>query len=92
METEAQLIELLIETTKNRNVAISVKELTALFIDRFADDYERKITPKWVGGIVRRKLGLKTYKTNGIFVIPEKEFTKLDYLSKKYGVEPPAQR
>lgn len=86
MEMEAQLIELLRESFAYRE-SISIKSLTNRFIEKHADDYERKVTPKWIGTIVRRKLGLKAYKSNGLFIIPKSELTKTKYLSQKYGLE-----
>jgi hypothetical protein len=47
---------------------------------------ERKITPHWVGHIVRRKLGLKTGKHHGSYVIASSEGPKLIGLFEKYGV------
>lgn len=85
-EIEAQVVEVLFEMARINPTKISIKELTSAFIKRFADDYERKITPKWIGSIVRRKLGLKTYKSNGLFFIPQKELSKLNALAERYGV------
>ena len=33
-------------------------------------DYERKITSKWIGTVIRKKLGLKPQKTRDGYVIP----------------------
>jgi hypothetical protein len=85
-DIEAQVIEILSELAEQNLKIISVKYLTDQFVDRFAHDYERKITPKWIGSIVRKKIGLKTYKTQGNFVIPQKELSKLEYLKEKYGI------
>ena len=49
-------------------------------------DYERKVTGKWIGSIIRKRLGLKTQKSHGVYVIPISEQTKLDRLYEKYGV------
>ncbi len=88
METEAQLLEVI------RDLAVSaadgrltVKEITGLFADRHADDYERKVTAKWVGSLLRKKLGLKPWKSNGAFVISASDSPKLDHLYEKYGIQ-----
>lgn len=75
-EVEAQVVEVLSEMASINPEKISIKELTKEFIKKFADDYERKITPKWIGSIVRRKLGIKTYKSGGLFFIPQKELSR----------------
>jgi hypothetical protein len=87
MDVEAQVIEILAEIAKAKVQNVSVRKLSDVFANRFAEDYERKVTPKWIGSIVRKKLGLKTYKSNGIFVIPQEELLKVAYLCQKYGLE-----
>ncbi len=86
MSMEAQLVEVLLAVSNANPEKTTVKKLTASFEERFGDDYERKITARWIGSILRRRFGLKTYKTNGVFVIPEKELSKLTHLAEKYGV------
>lgn len=87
-EIEAQVIEVLIQLIRENAEKISVKDVTRHFIGRFADDYERKITNKWIGNVLRTKLGLKTYKTQGLYFIAQKEaLNKIDYLAQKYGVQ-----
>ena len=49
-------------------------------------DYERKITPHWIGQIVRRKLGLKTERQMGGYVLAHTEGPKLARLFEKYGI------
>lgn len=87
MDTEAQVIEVLFDMAKTNPSKIVIGDLTDAFTARFANDYERKITPKWIGSIVRRKLGLKTYKSAGTFIIPDKELSKLTHLAGKYGID-----
>ena len=86
METEAQLLEV-IRDLAAAETRLSVKEITALFADRHEADYERKISPKWVGYLLRRKLGLRPEKRHGgVFVIPDSEHPTLRQLYERYGV------
>ena len=86
METEAQLLQVIRDLFANSpDGRVSVKEICNLFADRHADDYERKITPKWIGYLLRRKLQLKTCKSDGVFVISPFENNRLAYLYEKYG-------
>jgi hypothetical protein len=92
LETEAQLLEVI------RDLAVSaadgrlaVKEIAGLFVDRHGDDYERKVTAKWVGSLLRKKLGLKPWKSNGAFVISTSESPRLANLFEKYGIETTAK-
>ncbi len=61
-----------------------MKRIATLFVERHADDYDRKITPKWIG----RNLQLRTHKSHGIFVLSAAEAPKLDRLYEKYGIGP----
>jgi len=49
-------------------------------------DYERKVTSKWIGNIIRKRLNLKTQKSHGVYVIPVSERPKLERLYEKYGI------
>ena len=86
MDTEAQVLEIIRDMIDAGEARLSVKDITSWFTDRHGADYERKITTKWVGYIVRRKLALKTQKSHGVFVIPPSEEIKLKWLYEKYGV------
>src|SRR5215216_1837440 len=86
MDTEAQVLEIIRDMIDAGEARLSVKDITSWFTDRHGEDYERKITTKWVGYIVRRKLALKTQKSHGVFVIPPSEEIKLERLYEKYGI------
>jgi hypothetical protein len=65
---------------------LPLKDITSWFVDRHGIDYERKVTNKWIGTIVRKRLNLKTQKSHGVYVISLSERPKLDRLYEKYGV------
>ncbi len=54
--------------------------------ERHGEDFGRKITPHWVGYLVRRKLGLKTEKRHGTYVLAAGEEPKLSQLFERYGI------
>ena len=56
-----------------------------MFAERHGDDYERKITPHWIGFLVRKKLGLKTEQRHGGYMIAASENQKLSRMYEKYG-------
>jgi hypothetical protein len=64
---------------------LSIKHLADRLNEKHGLDYDRAITPKWIGTIVRQKLHLKTYKRHGAFVVSVNEKT-LEPLYEKYGV------
>jgi hypothetical protein len=53
---------------------------------RYGDEYESKVTNKWIGGMLSKRLGLKPLKSHGAFVIPVSELPRLKRLCEKYGV------
>ncbi len=66
---------------------LSIKAIAELMADRYGDDFDRKFTPRWIGQIVRHKLGLKTERTRDGYVVPQAEQPKLARLYEKYGIE-----
>jgi hypothetical protein len=92
---EAQVLEILAELmfTSDRPV-IRVADVTDGLIERYDQEYERPITNRWVGGILRKRLNLTTYKSHGVYVVPISEKPKIELLCARYGVnvigEPPA--
>jgi hypothetical protein len=86
MDMEAQVLEIIRELEQSSyEPGISIKEITQRFVEKHGEDYERKITPHWIGRIVRRKLGLKTGREGG-YVIGSGEGPKLERLLEKYGL------
>jgi hypothetical protein len=88
MDMEAQILEIIRDLLASPYPArLSVKEITSWFVDRHGEEYDRKVTAKWIGGIIRKKLQLKTQKSHGVFVIPITEKPKLDRLYEKFGID-----
>ncbi len=86
LDAEAQLLEIIRDMIAADETRLSVKDITSWFADRHGDDYERKISTRWIGNIIRKRLLLKTQKSNGVFVIPTAETPKLPRLYEKYGI------
>src|SRR2546428_1230422 len=87
MDIEAQVLAIIQELQGlGDGSGISIKEIASRFIEQHGEDFERKVTPHWVGRIVRRKLGLKTEKRHGSYVVAATEGAKLARLFEKYGV------
>jgi hypothetical protein len=84
---EAGVLEILaelLEKTERHNVSVS--EITAAFVSRFGQEYERPITNRFIGGILRKRLRLSTYKSHGVYVVPATETPKVSQLCIRYGV------
>ena len=85
MDTEAQVLEVIRDLAAGGS-RLGMKEISNLFIDRHGEEFEKKVTPRWVGYVIRRKLGLKPQKQHGVFVIPVSEELKLTRLYERYGL------
>jgi hypothetical protein len=87
MDVEAQMLEIIQELQQEPfSPGLAVKEIAERFIARHSEDFERKITPHWVGYVIRRKLGLRTEKRHGSYFVAGSEGPKLAGLLEKYGV------
>lgn len=90
LDTEAQVLET-IQLLQSQDIRLSIKAITDAFVEQHGQDYERKITPKWIGNCVRNKLHLKTQKSEGVFIIPLDEEPQLGRLYVRYGIGNAAQ-
>lgn len=88
MAIEGQVLEIIRDMIDAEETPLSVKEITSWFLDRYGEDYsfDRKITPKWMGFILRKRLQVKTQKSHGVYIIPGEEKNKLELLFEKYGI------
>jgi hypothetical protein len=85
MTAEAQVLEVIRELCRESK-PLSIKVICERFADRHEADYQRKITPRWIGWIIRQRLGLATHKSNGMFLVSHIEPSILARLETKYGI------
>lgn len=85
---EAGVLEILLEliAAGNRS-SVPISEIASTFRSRFAEDYERTVTNRQIGGLLRHRLGVATHKSHGIYVVPDSQFDKLAHIAKRYGIE-----
>ncbi len=87
MLVEAQVLEILGELMMaSQRPVVPVGEIVTGLIERYGDEYERPITNRWIGGVLRKRLNIKTYKSHGVYVVPMKERSKIELLCTRYGV------
>ena len=87
LSTEAQVLEIVRELNgEAHKQAIPLIEITQRFAARFATEYERPITPRWVGSILRQRLHLAPYKSNGRFLLAVTDGDRLNRLYERYGL------
>ena len=87
MDLEAHILEVIRDLRVFQGDGpITIKAVTDWLAERHGQEYERKLTPKWIGGVIRKKLHLGTRKTGGSYVLLPSEAGKLERLYEKYGV------
>jgi hypothetical protein len=88
MQAEAQILEVLSDLIEDsERTVVAIADVASLLIERYGTDYERPITNRWVGGILRKRLNLQTYKSHGVFVVPTTERPKIKLLCTRYGID-----
>lgn len=75
--------------TDGTRPAVSVGEITAALAKRHADPFGRPLTHRYVGELLRQRLGISTYKSHGVYVVPATEKEKVEALCTRYGVSTP---
>lgn len=64
-----------------------IKDIADCFNVASADDLGRPMSNKWVAGVVRRQLGLKTLRQGGVYIVPPSEVPKVRALALRYGLQ-----
>lgn len=84
---EAGVLEIIQELYQHGGSgSIPVSQIASIFISRFSTEYQRPITARIVGGVLRKRLRLVTYKSHGVYVLPVTEKPKVAELCIRYGV------
>lgn len=87
---EAQVLEIIANLMADAaRAVIPVADIAAALIEQHGAEYDRPITNRWVGGVLRRRLNLRTYKSHGNYVVPATERAKVALLCTRYGVSGP---
>jgi hypothetical protein len=84
---EAGVLEVLDDLfRRDEEAPVAVAAVAAAFAERYGREYERPITARFAGGVLRNRLRLMTYKSHGVYVLPASERPKVAELCVRYGV------
>ncbi|MDQ3279891.1 MAG: hypothetical protein M3Q69_00595, partial [Acidobacteriota bacterium] len=83
---EARILESIRVLLRSEHERVQVADITRELLARYASEFDRQITAKWVGATIRKRLGLKPSKSRGVFVLGPAELHKLPRLYEKYGL------
>jgi len=71
LSTESQVLEIIRELIgEAHKQSVPIIEIAQRFAARFGAEYERPVTPRWIGTMLRQRLHLNPYKSHGRFVLP----------------------
>lgn len=65
---------------------VLVSAITDHFNDAHEEEYRYRVTPKWVGYMLRSRLRLGTHKSGGFYVVPASERAKVEALVHRYDL------
>lgn len=85
--TEGQLLAIIaIAVGSADRASLPLQEIVSAFVERFGGEYERTITNRFLGGVLRNRLGLPLYKTGGVVAVSLKDQARLAALFARYGI------
>ncbi|ESY51887.1 MULTISPECIES: hypothetical protein [unclassified Mesorhizobium] len=88
LSIEADILEALTALISDTSrTAIAIKSIAEAVAEKHAVEYSRPITPKYVGSLLRRRLNVAIYKSNGSYVVPTSEWPKIKDLCRRYGID-----
>jgi hypothetical protein len=64
---------------------VTVGEVATALRESVSGEFERPITDRYVGHLLRSSFGLFTYKRQGIYVLPASEFEKVKTQAARFG-------
>lgn len=94
LSVEAQLLDIIRELSgEAHREVVPLSDLCDRFRARFAAEYQRPITPRWIGSMLRQRLHLAPFKRHGRYVLSIIDRARLETLYERYGLatEPEAQ-
>lgn len=77
------IVHRLLSDTTMRTISLS--DIVSAFTAAFGADYDRPISNRWIGAVLRR-LQIALYKSNGVFVLVPGQGERIEALCKRYGV------
>lgn len=87
--TEGQLFGTMIELFRDAGTqSVPVAKIADRFRRLHGAEYQRPITNRWIGSVLRDRLHLQTYKSHGVYVVPWVGDVRFADLCRRYGFEP----
>jgi hypothetical protein len=86
LSPEAAVVDVLAALMREAtSSSVGVSAVATGLAKKYGHEFERLITPRYVGQIIRKRLRIVTYKTHGVYVVPTTERGKVLFLAERYG-------
>lgn len=87
LSTEAQLLSIIRDMAKaTEKLSLPISQLATRFLEVHGADYGGRVSPRWIGTILRRRLHLSPVKSHGVYVLPLTDSVRLHALYVRYGL------
>lgn len=87
-EPEGDVLTILFQCIRQEpGQPISVGFVTRALADKHGMEYDRPITARYVGYLIRKRLRIRTGKSHGVYVVPAAEHAKIEALATRYGLK-----
>jgi len=87
LDTEAQLLDVIRALMGGREeIQIPLATIAERFTEQHGVEYDYRVTTRWIGHMLRKKLHLLPRKSDGVYVLPIEEMRKLPMLYEKFGI------
>jgi hypothetical protein len=87
LDSEAQLLEVIHGLLESGDRSqLSLATIAEQLIEKHGAEYDYRVTARWVGHMLRKKLQLFPRKSQGVYVLPVEELPKLARLYEKFGI------
>jgi hypothetical protein len=84
---EGRVVELLAEAIADaQGPSHAIGTLVARFKGKYGAEFDRTMNGRWMGSILRRKLGLPTYRHAGSFYVSLRDAGRLQAIFRRYGL------
>jgi len=85
--SEGNILEVIAELFEDNTLPnIPISAITKSVVSKFGEDYDHPISNRFIGGIIRKRLRLFTMKSNGVYVLPATEKSKVVQLCVRFGL------
>jgi hypothetical protein len=83
---EADVLEIVVELAAASDRPIPLSDICTRFADRYHGEYDRPLSSRYIGNILRTRLGLFSYKSHGTYAVVT-DHERLTRLAERFGVE-----